>query len=497
MKPFQILIFYILILITLLGIAFIIPQDGVRIADGFTFQFPTVEELLNSDNPRSKKTDSLIQAQLAVLSDTINEQSFEPVLRNDTLASLLDIPVKQKIIHIDTLKVKVEKISFSKASLSRLHQLFDRLQNPKSVIRILHYGDSQIEGDRITSFLRNRLQKKFGGTGVGLINPKPLVNTFAIDQTYTENWMRFPIFGAKDGEVNHKRYGILGAFCRYLPVVKDSTQTTNADSVYSGSLNLSESKIAYATDRPMRNLTIFYANGSEHVLNEIYTDGQMQFAKYLQTNTKFSKLKYRFNALPKSIDIKFSGKDSPDIYAISIDADRGVVVDNIPMRGSSGTFFNQMDVNLLSQFYHSLDIGMILLEFGGNVVPFIETEQGITNYEGWFESQIRTLRKIVPDVPIIVMGVADMSKKEKDKMITYPYVEPLRDAMKRAALNSGAAYWDMYEAMGGENSMPEWVDAEPKLATDDYTHFTTKGAQIMGNMFYNALMYEYQKYTEK
>jgi len=95
------------------------------------------------------------------------------------------------------------------------------------------------------------------------------------------------------------------------------------------------------------------------------------------------------------------------------------------------------------------------------------------------------------------MGVADMSTKEKDKYITYPYLEDVRDMMKKYAHKSGAAYWDMYEAMGGENSMPEWVSAKPKLATNDYTHYTSRGAKLIANMFYNSLLYEYQLYKKK
>ena len=200
--------------------------------------------------------------------------------------------------------------------------------------------------------------------------------------------------------------------------------------------------------------------------------------------------------MPKSFTVKFSGSDSPDFYALAIDADKGVVVDNIPMRGSSGTYFNKMDLNVLKQFYDNINLGMILLEFGGNVIPFTTSEQGVKNYESWFYSQIKTLRKLNPDVPIIVMGVADMSTKEKDQYVSYPYITSIRDAMKRAAFRAGAAYWDMYEAMGGENSMPQWVNSNPKLATNDYTHYTPRGAKMIGNMFFNALMYEYQLYQK-
>jgi len=48
--------------------------------------------------------------------------------------------------------------------------------------------------------------------------------------------------------------------------------------------------------------------------------------------------------------------------------------------------------------------------------------------------------------------------------------------------------------MGGYNAMPQWVNGSPKLATDDYVHFTPDGAKLIGNMFYNALMYEYEIY---
>jgi hypothetical protein len=41
---------------------------------------------------------------------------------------------------------------------------------------------------------------------------------------------------------------------------------------------------------------------------------------------------------------------------------------------------------------------------------------------------------------------------------------------KKAAFKSGAAFWDMYKAMGGENSMPSWVFAEP-AGIERFVHF--------------------------
>jgi len=83
------------------------------------------------------------------------------------------------VFHVDTLKTKIQKIEFAENNKKLLHKFFRKILNPKDVVRVLHYGDSQIEGDRISSFLRNRFQKKFGGYGVGLVSPKPLVKTFS------------------------------------------------------------------------------------------------------------------------------------------------------------------------------------------------------------------------------------------------------------------------------------------------------------------------------
>jgi len=68
--------------------------------------------------------------------------------------------------------------------------------------------------------------------------------------------------------------------------------------------------------------------------------------------------------------------------------------------------------------------------------------------------------------------------------------------MKNAAFKADCGYWDLYEAMGGKNSMPSWVFAEPPLATTDFVHFNAKGAKIISKMFYNAFIFEYQQYLK-
>ena len=52
----------------------------------------------------------------------------------------------------------------------------------------------------------------------------------------------------------------------------------------------------------------------------------------------------------------------------------------------------------------------------------------------------------------------------------------------------------MYEVMGGKNSMPKWVDADPSLAASDYIHFSPKGAKKIAEEFNTKLFEMYNAY---
>jgi hypothetical protein len=104
------------------------------------------------------------------------------------------------------------------------------------------------------------------------------------------------------------------------------------------------------------------------------------------------------------------------------------------------------------------------------------------------------MKDLCPGVPVIVIGPADMSLKVKGAFESYPGVEPVRDALKKATMEAGFAFWDLYEAMGGPNSMPSFVNSNPPLANPDYVHFSSLGINLVAEMFYNALMFEYEDY---
>lgn len=100
-------------------------------------------------------------------------------------------------------------------------------------------------------------------------------------------------------------------------------------------------------------------------------------------------------------------------------------------------------------------------------------------------SNINWVRRHNPKATILFIGPADMSTSMNGAMVTYPLLPYLNEKLREMCLKNNIAYWSMYEAMGGENSMPYWVDQ--KLASTDYTHFSSGGTRIISELFFTAL----------
>jgi lysophospholipase L1-like esterase len=166
-------------------------------------------------------------------------------------------------------------------------------------------------------------------------------------------------------------------------------------------------------------------------------------------------------------------------------------MDNIAMRGGSGLIFSRMNREHQQKMLERLDPGLIILQFGGNVVPYLDPGY----YRRAFVRELSFLSEIIPQTPIVVIGPSDMSVRDQGRFSTHPKLEPINEALRDAALESGCIFWNLYEAMGGANSMPSFVHADPPLASTDYVHFTQLGVNLVAEMFYNALMLAYTEYS--
>ncbi len=73
-------------------------------------------------------------------------------------------------------------------------------------------------------------------------------------------------------------------------------------------------------------------------------------------------------------------------------------------------------------------------------------------------------------------------RTEDGELRTMPGVKNLIRYQQNIAAESGIAFWNMFEAMGGEGSMAKLVHAKPSMANYDYTHINFRWWQTSGGI---------------
>ena len=148
----------------------------------------------------------------------------------------------------------------------------------------------------------------------------------------------------------------------------------------------------------------------------------------------------------------------------------------------------------MQESFELMDTRMIILQFGGNRMPSIYNTKSVTNYMAELEKQINYFKEVAPQATLLFIGPADMGKSYNGKMGTWKGLPELNDSLRSMALHNDVAYWDMFHVMGGEGSMAQYVKHNPPLAGPDYIHFTTLGAQEIGDDLAKSFLTYYDFY---
>ena len=146
----------------------------------------------------------------------------------------------------------------------------------------------------------------------------------------------------------------------------------------------------------------------------------------------------------------------------------------------------------MSPFFARENVGLILLQYGGNSVPYLSKAK-LPAHKDRMKNMISMFRRMVPEAKIVFIGPSDMANVDSTGTITtYSVLPEVVKTLREAANESGAAFWNMYDVMGGKGSMTKWVNSG--LAGSDYVHFTPAGAKKMAHMLYETLQFYYKFY---
>ena len=366
-----------------------------------------------------------------------------------------------------------------------LFHLFEQAHESGNTIRIHHYGDSQIEMDRISSVLRQRLQELFGGSGPNMIPAVQTISSISISQSRGGGLTRYTIYGdSTTHRASHNRYGVM-------------TQFSQAAGQSTISFNVTKHSQAFDKVKEISHVSLLLGNNSEGFQATLKADALSPETKAISTAKHgVSMLSWNLPADIQHGTLTLQG--NAEVYAVLLDGEAGVALDNNPLRGCSGTIFSRIDKEVMKESYELLDTRMIILQFGGNRMPSVNgnnTGKVISNYMKEITRQIQYFQEVAPQATLLFIGPADMGKSYNGKIGTWKGLPELNDSLRATALNNGIAYWDMFHVMGGEGSMAQYVKHKPALAGPDYIHFTFLGAQNIGDALAKSFTTYYDFYT--
>jgi hypothetical protein len=353
--------------------------------------------------------------------------------------------------------------------------------------RILHYGDSQLEGDRISGYLRQRLQAIFGGSGPGFIPIKQVYEQLAAHVTVSENWERLAAFDPTQEPVSDKNYGLYASLSRFTgrAVMTSDSSANDGAAAKSTFIRINPSFSSYPALRRFNTISLHYGNAISPVKVVVRSGDSVVNETALIADGSYHCLEIRTGGTPEELVFVFEGGSSPDFYGLTLDGTKGISLDNIAMRGASGTVFSRLNPAGFKAMAGRLNPRILIFQYGGNTVPYMNDSAAIDNYTRYLAGNIRWVKRQIPDAMILFIGPGDMSTMINGNMVTYPLLPYLDVKLREACSGNGWAYWSMFRAMGGENAMPAWVDQG--LAATDYTHFSPKGSRLIAELFFTSL----------
>lgn len=515
MKPVSVLIALVMLNLILGLIAYVFPSEGLNLVGDFGLKFLSRSEVFTFEEKEQKTVDVdevLSGVEPLDLSDSLSQEDSFIEDVNERLNEQLANSFEYDSANGRWVITSKQSIEFPEKDRKALNFFFAALANESQneVVRVLHYGDSQLEGDRITDYLRNRFQRLFGGEGPGLVLPlEPTAGMRrSASVTHSTNFKKHAIYksGSKPegnkyglGAASFEIQGFTSKVIGYDTLIEEKIGEDSIAFIDTVIKPLFESTPTTTAFLQIRNAKGSYPNVRSYSRIRLLYAAKEPFSMEMQADT--NKLEENMEAAPlfgmKEWNLKVSEKlkfnftqgKFPLLYGVTLDGENGVAVDNVPMRGSAALGFSTINRAAYTKQLETMNVKLIVLQYGVNVIPGVLSDY--TYYKNMLTKELKAIKEAYPDVSILVIGPSDMSRNKGGSYVSYSNIPLIRDAMREAAFNADCAFWDLYQAMGGENSMTAWV--EKGYAGKDYTHFSFKGAKYVGEMLFEALMEQYQK----
>ena len=342
-------------------------------------------------------------------------------------------------------------------------------------INIVHIGDSHIQADYMTSVIRRNFHRHFGNGGRGLIVPLRVAGTNEPNNFKTASRVSWKskrcVFPEQPLPI-----GIGGV----------TIETNNAD----GNLEIYMNDLWL--DYSFNSLTLFYESDNKSYDFSIKETGGKELGRISangQDSSGHMSVSWGKHVDAVNIQCVKSSRDQSHatIYgAVLANSQPGILYHTIGVNGAKFKHYNE--ASLFASHTSALRPDLFIISLGTNEsidYPYVDK-----TFPDHVHKLISTLREKNPLAAFILVTPQDVFQ-QKNKV--NPGILQIREQLIRYAVDNGLAFYDMYRAMGGQDSAKSWT--ENALLSRDGIHLTRDGYEYQGNLFYHALMKGYNLYV--
>jgi len=369
----------------------------------------------------------------------------------------------------------IEDYTGDSTALYKFFKALSDQEKSSKPVRIAFYGDSFIEGDIFCGSFRDSLQSIFGGRGVGFVPITSGVAGFrnTIKHSF-DNWRTSSLINRTDSTAE---YGPAG-YC-FVPLENNWVEYRPSRKRFL---------------REFNTVKLYYKNYKTAAVRFNINRDTTQWEVPLKRSSQLQEWVYKGKKL-KSIKFTFDPIDSLRLFGASFEDGAGVYVDNFSLRGNSGISLTGINRSMLTKFDTYRNYKLVILQFGLNMV--VEDSLNYKSYVRRMVRVINNMKKSFPHASFLLMSVSDRSSNSRGKFETMNAIPAMRNAQRMIAQQTQIAFWDMYQAMGGENSMVRFVTSKPALAAKDYTHLNFNGGKKLAGSLVKSLLYSNERHQKK
>lgn len=343
----------------------------------------------------------------------------------------------------------------------------------KRITRIIHYGDSLIAGDWVTGTLRDYFQRDFGDAGPGFILPMKAWKWYGHKGLRLQDPDNWKVYRITKPPIFDNKYGIGGVtFLNVTPDAEFSIRVKNDYSLRFPKETLIQ--IIAETSPQGGEATIYLDNQREAELSTKYEYADTT-SFILSSSRDFEKITIKVN------------KGVVRLYGVVFEyGNKGIVYDSIGIQGAQFTHFLKISFDhWIKQLKLRLP-DLIIFQYGTNESE--AKDLNVSKYYSEIKKILSTLKSYLPDTACLVVAPMDRAiKNDEGRLTTKPIIKLIVETQRKASIESGCAFWNTFMAMGGEDSMVRWAMMKPRLASADYTHPTSAGAERIATMFYCSI----------